>query len=101
MMAIGAYISYVFYIRRPYLRSSSLAQHPGLYQFLLNKWYFDELYDFLFVRPENGSATSVEVGDGSSSTASARMASRRGCLMSPATSSRFRRLPLPLRLLQC
>ena len=27
------------------------AQHRGLYQFLLNKWYFDELYDFLFVRP--------------------------------------------------
>jgi NADH-quinone oxidoreductase subunit L len=25
--------------------------NPGLYQFLLNKWYFDELYDFLFVRP--------------------------------------------------
>ena len=25
---------------------------PGrLYLFLLNKWYFDELYDFLFVRP--------------------------------------------------
>jgi NADH-quinone oxidoreductase subunit L len=24
---------------------------PRLYQFLLNKWYFDELYDFLFVRP--------------------------------------------------
>ncbi|RMF01670.1 MAG: NADH-quinone oxidoreductase subunit L, partial [Alphaproteobacteria bacterium] len=23
----------------------------GLYKFLLNKWYFDELYDFLFVRP--------------------------------------------------
>lgn len=23
----------------------------GLYAFLLNKWYFDELYDFLFVRP--------------------------------------------------
>ncbi len=22
-----------------------------LYRFLLNKWYFDELYDFLFVRP--------------------------------------------------
>ena len=22
-----------------------------LYQFLLNKWYFDELYDFIFVRP--------------------------------------------------
>ena len=25
--------------------------NPGLYQFLLNKWYFDELYDFLFVKP--------------------------------------------------
>jgi NADH-quinone oxidoreductase subunit L len=25
--------------------------NPLLYNFLLNKWYFDELYDFLFVRP--------------------------------------------------
>ena len=23
---------------------------PDLYGFLLNKWYFDELYDFIFVR---------------------------------------------------
>ena len=27
------------------------AMHWPVYQFLLNKWYFDELYDFLFVRP--------------------------------------------------
>ncbi len=27
------------------------AVFPALYRFLLNKWYFDELYDFLFVRP--------------------------------------------------
>ena len=26
-------------------------QHDLLYRFLLNKWYFDELYDFIFVRP--------------------------------------------------
>jgi NADH-quinone oxidoreductase subunit L len=26
-------------------------RHSGLYKFLLNKWYFDELYDFLFVKP--------------------------------------------------
>ena len=26
-------------------------QHPALYQFLLNKWYFDELYDHIFVNP--------------------------------------------------
>ena len=27
------------------------ADHPVLYRFLLNKWYFDELYDAIFVRP--------------------------------------------------
>ena len=27
------------------------ASNPGLYKFLLNKWYFDELYDLLFVKP--------------------------------------------------
>ena len=32
-------------------RSGSRAQHQLLYRFLLNKWYFDELYDFIFVRP--------------------------------------------------
>jgi NADH-quinone oxidoreductase subunit L len=26
-------------------------QQPVLYQFLLNKWYFDEIYDTLIVRP--------------------------------------------------
>jgi NADH-quinone oxidoreductase subunit L len=51
MMAIGAYVSYVFYIRRPYLAEDLANQQPMLYQFLLNKWYFDELYDLIFVRP--------------------------------------------------
>jgi NADH-quinone oxidoreductase subunit L len=51
MMAIGAYLSYVFYIRRPYLPVELARQQPMLYQFLLNKWYFDELYDLIFVRP--------------------------------------------------
>jgi len=27
------------------------ARFQGIYQFLLNKWYFDELYDTIFVRP--------------------------------------------------
>ena len=27
------------------------ATFPRLYDFLLNKWYFDELYDAIFVRP--------------------------------------------------
>lgn len=51
MMVIGFAISWMFYIRRPYLPVELAGQHQMLYQFLLNKWYFDELYDFLFVRP--------------------------------------------------
>lgn len=51
MMAIGAYIAYVFYIQRPYLPVELARQQPMLYQFLLNKWYFDELYELIFVRP--------------------------------------------------
>ena len=51
MMVLGAFVSYVFYIRRPYLPVELANQQPMLYQFLLNKWYFDELYDFIFVRP--------------------------------------------------
>jgi NADH-quinone oxidoreductase subunit L len=51
LMAIGAYVSYVFYIRRPYMPVELARQHRMLYEFLLNKWYFDELYDLIFVRP--------------------------------------------------
>jgi len=51
MMAIGTVISYLFYIRRPYLPEELASQQPMLYQFLLNKWYFDEFYDLIFVNP--------------------------------------------------
>ena len=51
MMVVGFLVSWLFYIRRPYLPVELANQHQMLYQFLLNKWYFDELYDFIFVRP--------------------------------------------------
>jgi NADH-quinone oxidoreductase subunit L len=51
MMVAGFLISYLFYIRKPYLPVELANQHPLLYKFLLNKWYFDELYDIIFVRP--------------------------------------------------
>ncbi|WP_315806592.1 MULTISPECIES: NADH-quinone oxidoreductase subunit L [unclassified Bradyrhizobium] len=51
MMIGGFAVSYVFYISRPYLPEELASQQPLLYNFLLNKWYFDELYDFIFVRP--------------------------------------------------
>ncbi|AZO12333.1 MULTISPECIES: NADH-quinone oxidoreductase subunit L [unclassified Mesorhizobium] len=50
-MIIGFAIAWKFYIRSPELPRSVAANHRLLYGFLLNKWYFDEFYDFLFVRP--------------------------------------------------
>ncbi|RWI93201.1 NADH-quinone oxidoreductase subunit L [Mesorhizobium sp.] len=50
-MVIGFAVAWKFYIRSPELPRSVAANHRLLYGFLLNKWYFDELYDFLFVRP--------------------------------------------------
>src|SRR5437868_13439051 len=50
MMALGLLVSYIFYIQRPYLPVNLAEQQPMLYQFLLNKWYFDELYDLILVR---------------------------------------------------
>ncbi|MEK9281455.1 NADH-quinone oxidoreductase subunit L [Bradyrhizobium sp. ISRA442] len=51
MMVLGFLVSYLFYIRRPYLPVELAKTQPMLYQFLLNKWYFDELYEVIFVRP--------------------------------------------------
>jgi NADH-quinone oxidoreductase subunit L len=39
------------YIRDPAMPGRLAAANPGLYQFLLNKWYFDELYNAVFIRP--------------------------------------------------
>jgi NADH-quinone oxidoreductase subunit L len=51
MMALGLLVAWQFYIRRPDLPEGLAQQQQLLYKFLLNKWYFDEIYDFLFVRP--------------------------------------------------
>jgi NADH-quinone oxidoreductase subunit L len=51
MMLGGLLVAWLFYIRRPDLPEALARDQKPLYEFLLNKWYFDELYDFLFVRP--------------------------------------------------
>jgi NADH-quinone oxidoreductase subunit L len=51
MMALGFVIAWEFYMRRPELPVELARQHVLLYRFLLNKWYFDELYDLIIVRP--------------------------------------------------
>ena len=50
-MALGFGLAFLFYIRNTALPQKLAEQNWPLYKFLLNKWYFDELYDFIFVRP--------------------------------------------------
>jgi NADH-quinone oxidoreductase subunit L len=50
-MVLGLLLAWKFYIRSPELPGKLAAQQRPLYLFLLNKWYFDELYDVVFVRP--------------------------------------------------
>jgi NADH-quinone oxidoreductase subunit L len=50
-MLLGFAVAYWFYIARPDVPARLADEHRVLYRFLLNKWYFDELYDFLLVRP--------------------------------------------------
>jgi len=51
MMAIGFGTAWLFYLTNPSLPVSLARTHVLIYRFLLNKWYFDELYDLIFVRP--------------------------------------------------
>jgi NADH-quinone oxidoreductase subunit L len=50
-MLLGLALAYQMYIRRPDWPARLAAQQRPLYQFLLNKWYFDELYDAVLVGP--------------------------------------------------
>ena len=64
-MLLGLAIAYWFYILDP-SRPKALAENqPVLYRFLLNKWYFDEIYDAVFVRPAMWLGTFLwKKGDG-------------------------------------
>jgi len=48
---LGFLLAYYAYMVQPSLPRSLATNLRGLYLFLLNKWYFDELYDRIFVRP--------------------------------------------------
>ena len=57
---LGFACAFYYYILHPDL-PKKLADRKGmLYLFLYNKWYFDELYDFLFVRPALAGPLPVE-----------------------------------------
>ena len=50
MFIFGTSLAFYFYLLKPDLPKTLSSKFSGIYQFLLNKWYFDELYDLLFVR---------------------------------------------------
>lgn len=50
-MLIGFVMAMWFYIWSPSLPKKLAESQPVAYRFLLNKWYFDEIYDALIVRP--------------------------------------------------
>jgi NADH-quinone oxidoreductase subunit L len=50
-MLLGLGSAWFTYLRRPGFAADVADQFRVVYVFLLNKWYFDELYNFLFVRP--------------------------------------------------
>src|ERR1700733_5569885 len=51
MMIGGFLVAWQFYMRRPDIPAALAREQGVLYRFLLNAWYFDRIYDFLFVRP--------------------------------------------------
>jgi NADH-quinone oxidoreductase subunit L len=48
---LGIALAWYAYMTTSRLPERLVAQHEPLYRFLLNKWYFDELYNALFIRP--------------------------------------------------
>ena len=50
MMVIGLITAIIFYLLYPKVPKFLSSQFNPLYKFLLNKWYFDEIYEFIFVR---------------------------------------------------
>ena len=48
---LGLLGAWVAYLKSPELPGKVAAAVPALYRFLTHKWYFDELYDAVFVRP--------------------------------------------------
>ncbi|APG62598.1 NADH-quinone oxidoreductase subunit L [Sphingorhabdus lutea] len=82
-MLTGLFIAYMMYIRSEDAPQKLVSHFKPLYNFFYNKWYFDELYNLIFVRPAfwfgrkfwqigdvglidrfgpNGSATAVSMG---------------------------------------
>ncbi|MBV9527731.1 NADH-quinone oxidoreductase subunit L [Sphingomonas sp.] len=50
-MLLGLWIAWNNYVRDPKAAGAFVRTFPAVHRFVLNKWYFDEIYDRIFVRP--------------------------------------------------
>ena len=63
-MIAGFVLSWLFYIQSPAFPGMLAKVFEPIYLFLYNKWYFDELYDFIFVKPAKWLARQFwQIGD--------------------------------------
>ena len=51
LASAGVLSAYIAYVRFPWLPVTLADKAGAVYQFFYNKWYFDELYDRIFVKP--------------------------------------------------
>jgi NADH-quinone oxidoreductase subunit L len=89
---VGIGLAYLFYIRMPWLPQLTATMFRPIYLLFYNKWYFDELYDWLFVRPahalgygfwKSGDGAIIDgVGPDGIAAATLRLARRAGRLQS-------------------
>jgi NADH-quinone oxidoreductase subunit L len=62
---VGFAVAFYYYVLHPDVPSKMAAKNGVLYSFLYNKWYFDEIYNFLFVQPTLWIGRTLwKVGDG-------------------------------------
>ena len=50
----GLFVTWLFYMKKPGIPPALLKRFPRVHALLFNKWYFDEIFDFLIVNPIKG-----------------------------------------------
>ena len=64
-MVSGFALAWLFYIQMPSLPAATARTFKPIYLFFLNKWYFDELYEWIFVKPAHWIGRKLwKTGDG-------------------------------------
>jgi len=51
IVSLAIPLSYYLFIKNEKILKGLIIKNPIIYNFLLKKWYFDELYNFIFVEP--------------------------------------------------